>query len=316
MLPPAPAWAPGPYDAPVPPALAGPLGWFAGRGRWRAERAARRVLAAGDPRHARARAARERLRLHKDLSPLESRESELIEYFGWDVASRARACRRWFFGDDPKLEPFLAQLGVTYEQYAVMHQYVAFERLDPDRPDLFWVFDDVLGRLAALGGPRELSVLDFGGGLGETAAAFAGEGFRTVLTDALPYNHDFARFLLANRGLEAEVHLAGRPDDFYDTAADGARFGLVIEWSSLEHVPDVLGAVEKITSGLVPGGIFLSTLLGERPTPEMRAFFERDAGDAEIAAQLFDDRLHDWVHEHFTVEPSPRSIGRVLVRRG
>jgi SAM-dependent methyltransferase len=292
------------------------LGRLAGRARWRASRVRDRTAAAVDPRHARARAARERLRLYKELSDEESRLSELIEHFGWDVASRAPACRRWFFGDDPKLPRFLERLGITYEQYAVMHQYLAFHRLDPARPDLFWIYDRVLARLERLGGPGRVSVLDFGGGLGQIAAAFAGEGYRTVMTDALPYNVAFARSLVDNRDLDATIVQARRPDDFYDTAADGEPFGLVIESSALEHVPDVLGATRAITSGLVPGGIFLSTLLGVEPSPDERAFFERDAGDPDIAAQLFDDTLHAWVRERFEVATPPRTTFRLLTRRG
>jgi hypothetical protein len=220
------------------------VGWLATRGRWRAERLTAHALAVSLRRYSRARAAYERGRVYKSLGHEESRISELIEYFGWDIASRATACRRWFFGDDERLEPFLEKLGISYEQYAVMHQYIAFNRLDPGRPDLFWIYDEVLDRLEALGGPDRITILDFGGGIGDIAAAFAGEGYRTVLSDALPYNRDFARFAFENRGLEVEIHAPSAPDDFFDTAADGRRFGLVIESSSLEHVPATRSAAD------------------------------------------------------------------------
>ena len=293
----------------------GPLNWFATRGRSRAERITARALAASLGRYARAREAYERSRIYKSLSHEESRISELIEHFGWDVASRARACRRWFFGDDERLERFLSQLGISYEQYAVMHQCIAFHRLDPARPDLFWIYDEVLERLEALGGPDQLTILDFGGGIGQIAAAFAGEGYRTVLTDALPYNRDFARFTFDNRGLDVEIHAPRAPDDFFDTAADGRRFGLVIESSSLEHVPNTLGATRAMSGGLVPGGMLVSTLLGEQPSAEKRAFFERDAGDEAIAAQLFDPALHAWVREHYVIEARTRSDMHLLIKR-
>lgn len=293
----------------------GPLGWLATRGRWRAERVTARALAASLGRYARARGAYERLRIYKSLSYEESRISELIEHFGWDVASRATACRRWFFGDDEHLARFLDQLGISYEQYAVMHQYVAFSRLDRARPDLFWIYDEILGRLEALGGRDQLTILDFGGGIGEIASAFAGEGYRTVLSDALPYNRDFARFMLDNRGLDVEIHAPSAPDDVFDTAADGRRFGLVIESSSLEHVPDVLGAVQAISGGLVAGGMLVSTLLGEEPSAEKRAFFERDAGDPAVAAQLFDPGLHAWVRDHYFIEARPRTDMHILIKR-
>jgi SAM-dependent methyltransferase len=293
----------------------GPLGRLATRGRWRAERVVSQALASSLGRYARARAARERLRIYKSLSDEESRVSELIEHFGWCVASRAPACRRWFFGDDERLPRFLQQLGITYEDYAVMHQYYAFHRLDPMRPDLFWIYDEVVERLERLGGPGRVSVLDFGGGIGQIAAAFASEGYRTVLSDALPYNLDFARFMLNNRGLKPVIHAPSAPDEFYDTAADGHPFGLVIESSALEHVPDVLRAVKTISSGLIQGGMLVSTLLGDEPTAAKRAFFERDAGDPGIAKQLFHPDLQAWVREHFTSEARARTNMHILIKR-
>jgi len=293
----------------------GPLGWFGTRGRWRAERITARAVAVSLGRYARARGAYERQRIYKSLSHEESCISELIEHLGWDVASRATACRRRFFSGDEHLERFLDQLGISYDQYAVMHQYIAFHRLDPARPDLFWIYDEVLKRLEALGGPDQLTILDFGGGIGQIAAAFAGEGYRTVLSDALPYNRDFARFMFDNRGVDVEIHAPSAPDDFFDTAADGRRFGLVIESSSLEHVPDVLGAVQAISGGLVAGGMLVSTLLGEEPSAEKREFFERDAGDPAIAAQLFDTALDTWVREHYIIEARPRTDMRILIKR-
>jgi SAM-dependent methyltransferase len=293
----------------------GPPGWLATRGRSHAERLTARARAASFARYARARDAYERLCIYKSLSHEESRTSELIEYFGWDIASRATACRRWFFGDDERLKPFLDQLGITYDQYAVMHQYIAFDRLDPARPDLFWIYDEVLERLDALGGPDQLTILDFGGGIGQISAAFAGEGYRTVLSDALPYNRDFARFIFDNRGLNVEIHAPSAPDDFFDTAADGRRFGLVVESSTLEHIPDPLGAVQAISRGLVRGGVLVSTLLAGEPSAEKRAFFERDAGDPAIAAQLFDPALHAWVREHYVTEARPRTNMHILIKR-
>ena len=291
------------------------MGWLATRGRWRAERMTTRALAVSLGRYAHARDAYERDRIYKSLSHEESRVSELVEYFGWDVASRATACRRWFFGDDERLERFLDKLGISYDQYAVMHQYIAFHRLDPARPDLFWIYDEVLERLEAHGGPDQVTILDFGGGIGQIAAAFAGEGYRTILSDALPYNREFARFMFDNRGLNVEIHAPSAPDDFFDTAADGRQFGLVIESSSLEHVPDVLGAVQAISGGLVAGGTLVSTLLGGEPSAEKRAFFERDAGDAAIAAQLFDSALQAWVREHYVIEARPRTDMQILTKR-
>jgi hypothetical protein len=63
------------------------------------------------------------------------------------------------------------------------------------------------------------------------------------------------------------------------------------------------------------GGMLVSTLLGEEPSAEKRAFFERDAGDPAVAAQLFDPALHAWASEHYVIEARPRTDMHILIKR-
>src|SRR4051794_2324279 len=174
--------------------------------------------------HTRAQSVFERMHLYKDLSDYDSRLSELIEFFGWETAHKADACRRWFFGDDPKHEPFLEKLGIGYWEYSVMHQYALFNRFDPERPDMYRAYDQTIERLEQLGGPGRLSVLDFGCGLGQVGLGYAMDGYRVVSADKVKEELDFCEFLFRNRELDPHTYQATGDRDYYDTAADAHDF--------------------------------------------------------------------------------------------
>ena len=269
----------------------------------------------GREEHARAQSVFERMHLYKDLSDYDSRLSELIEYFGWETAHKADACRRWFFGDDPKHEPFLEKMGITYWEYAVMHQYALFNRYDPGRPDMYWPYDQTVAQLEKLGGPERMSVLDFGCGLGQVGLGYALDGYRVVSADKVSEELDFCEFMFRNRDLEPNTYLATGDRDYYDTAGDGHEYGLVIEWSVFEHIYDLIPAVQKITAGLVQGGIFLTTTLAKDWTPELKEHYIHDAGDEEISDQLFSKETEDFVNETFEVVDVPGSLAKLLIKR-
>ena len=255
------------------------------------------------------------LHAHKAVPDDESRLCELIEYFGWEKGHRARFTRPWFYWDDPRRKPYEAALGLTQAEFMIMHQYASFNRFDPERPDMYWLFDDIVGRLEKLGGPGELSVLDFGCGLGQIGLAFASLGYRTILSDRIAEFLDFARFLADTRGLSPELHRSETDHTYYDTAADGHPFGLVVEWSAFEHVYDSIAALERITSGLVPGGLFVTTTFAKEWTPEEIAHYVRDTQDEAISEQFLDPATNAWVEERFDVVSHPRSLGKLLVKR-
>jgi 2-polyprenyl-3-methyl-5-hydroxy-6-metoxy-1,4-benzoquinol methylase len=263
----------------------------------------------------RAQAIHRRLHLYESLSDYDSRLSELIEYFGWETGHKADACRRWFFGDDVKQQRFLEAMGLTFWEYAVMHQYAQFNRFDPERPDMYWLYDEVVERLDARG-PRDSTwVLDFGCGLGQIGLGFALDGYKVVLSDVQPPQLDFARFLSANRGVDPEIHQAAA-DEYFDTRRDGRAFGCVIEWGVLEHITDVVTCVDNITSGLVPGGLFVTTTLERDWTDDLKEFYVRDAGDPAQAAQLWGEEIEALVAERFEIVRRPGTLATVLVRKG
>lgn len=266
-------------------------------------------------RHPRAHAVYERLHRFPDVSEDESRQLELIDYFGWETGHKAQACKRWFFGDDDAHPRFLENLGITYWQYAVMHQYALFNRFSPQRPDLFWVYDEIVRRMEALDGASKLPVLDFGSGLGQIGLGFALDGHEVVLAEKVPEQVAFARFLFESRDLTPNIYEASGDRDYYDSGADGRRFGCVIEWSVFEHIYDLVQCTDTITRGLVPGGIFVTTTLAKDWTPELKEWYIHDSGDEEISDQLFSKEIEDYVAEHFEVVSNPRSIAKLLIKK-
>ena len=265
--------------------------------------------------YARAEAVHKRLHVYESLSDYDSRLSELVEYFGWETGHKAEACRRWFFGDDLKQQRFLDAMGLSYWEYAVMHQYALFNRFDPERPDMYWLYDEAVERLDQLGGRDSVWVLDFGCGLGQIGVGFALDGYKVVLSDIQPPQLDFARFLCANRDVDPEFHQAAE-GEYFDTGRDGRPFGCVIEWGVLEHIADAVACVDNITSGLVPGGVFVTTTLEREWTDELKEFYIRDAGDAAQAEQLWSDEIRSLVTERFEVVRRPGTLATLLVRRG
>jgi len=267
-------------------------------------------------RHERAEAIWRELRAHPHLPDRDSRHCELIEFLGWDVAQKAPFTTPWLFEHDPRWDHYRRQLGLEVNDFRLMHQVSLFNRLDPERHDMFWILDGLLARLEDLGGPDELSVLDFGCGPAQTGLAFASQGYRTVLDDVSPVYYEYQRFMASIRGLdERAVVVQTSEEDYYDTGADGHRYGLVVEWSTLEHSPDVRRAVDEITAGLVPGGIFLTTTLAHEWTPERREHYRQDALDEGIAEQLFSTELDAYLHERFEVLSPERTLAKVLVKR-
>jgi 2-polyprenyl-3-methyl-5-hydroxy-6-metoxy-1,4-benzoquinol methylase len=265
--------------------------------------------------HTRAQAVYERLRRHPEVTDDESRLLELIDYYGWEIGHKAWACKRWFYRDDEALGRYLEVLRLSYWQFAIMHQYALLNRFDPQRPDLFWVYDEVVRRVSELGEADDLAVLDFGCGTGQIGLGFALDGYSVISAEVEPELVTFARYLFESRGLVPEMYESTNDRDYYDSGGAGKRFGCVVEWSVFEHIYDIIECAESITRGLVPGGVFVTTTLAKHWTPELREHYARDAGDTEISDQLFSADLDEYVAENFDVVSSPDSIAKLLIQR-
>jgi SAM-dependent methyltransferase len=255
------------------------------------------------------------LRAHPHLTDRESRLCELIEYFGWEIGHKAQYATPWFYEDDPRARSYEKALGVEQTTFEILHMYALFNRMDPEREDFYWIYDGVLEQLDALGGPDELSVLDFGTGLGQIGLSLCLAGYRTVMSDKVPDFLRFVEFLARIRGLDPIIHQARDDETFYDTTADGAKFGLVVEWSVFEHVRDPIGALEQITAALLPGGIFVTTTFCKDWTPDLIEHYRRDSLEEEIADRYLSGEPDAWLRDRFDVLSPPRTLAKVLVRR-
>jgi len=255
------------------------------------------------------------LRAHPHLDDRESRYCELVEFFGYETGAKAPYCAPWFYWDDPRRPAYLQQLGLDELTFGVLHMYSLFNRIDPARQDLYYIYDGLLARLHELGGPDKMSVLDFGCGLGQNGLAFAAAGYRTLMIDVVPLYLDFVRFLARNRGLEPDVQRASSEEEFHDTGADGHAYGVVIEWSTFEHVSGTKAALERVLSGLVPGGMFVTTTFCREWTPQEIEHYKRDTQDDELAAEYMSGEVDEWLRESFDVLSPEQTLAKVLVKR-
>jgi SAM-dependent methyltransferase len=256
------------------------------------------------------------LRAHPHLTDRDSRLCELVEFFGFEIAQKAPYATPWLYDDDPRKKRYIEEkLGLDRTTFDILHMYALFNRMDPDRHDLYWIYDGLLRRLELLGGPGVVSVLDFGTGLGQIGLAFAAAGYRTVMSDRVDRYLAFARFLAEVRGLDPVFHEAPTDDTFYDTGQDGHSYGLVVEWSTFEHVYASIPALEAITSGLVTGGMFVTTTFCKDWTAAEIEHYRRDSQDAEIAEQYLSRETDSWIRERFDVLLPPKTIAKVLVKR-
>jgi hypothetical protein len=126
---------------------------------------------------------------------------------------------------------------------------------------------------------------------------------------------DFFRFMCDVRNVEPVIVQSEHERDYYESGADGHRYGLVIEWSVFEHIYDVIEAVEKITTGLVPGGMFVTTTLCRDWDDEAEAHFRRDTQDERIIDQVLSGEVDEWLRERFEVLSPAKTLAKVLVKR-
>jgi len=127
--------------------------------------------------------------------------------------------------------------------------------------------------------------LEIGSGLGGPARYLAARGgVRVTALELQPDQHELATRLTARCGLDTRVeHLGG---DFL-TAEWGARkFGAIVSWLALYHIPDRQRLLKKCHALLPPGGYFY--------TEDLCAIGEIDAAQrAELERDLFAITLPD-----------------------
>ena len=82
-----------------------------------------------------------------------------------------------------------------------------------------------------------------------------------------------------------------------------------------EHIYDVIEAVEKITAGLVPGGMFVTTTLCRDWDDEAEAHFRRDTPGRSDHRPGLSPEVDAWLRERFEVLSPAKTLAKVLIKR-
>ena len=134
-------------------------------------------------------------------------------------------------------------------------------------------------------------VLDVGCGIGRHAHYLAGEGFACVGIDASESGLAYARERAAAAGLTIDY----RGGTFYELPFAERTFGAVIAWNVIYHGDRRVTqrAVDEFARVLLPGGIYVGTMLSKRDANYGRG--------REVQPDTFvvDDATDDKVHPHF-----------------
>ncbi len=153
-------------------------------------------------------------------------------------------------------------------------------------------------RLAPLGGPAGLSVLDVGCGAGLASEALARLGARVTGLDAAPEALAAARAHAAAEGLDI-TYREGAPEDL---AAEGAQFDAVVALEVVEHVADRAAFCAALAAVAKPGApVFLSTI-----NRTARSLLLAKIG-AEYVLRMLPVGTHRW-----RAFPTPSELGTAL----
>jgi 2-polyprenyl-3-methyl-5-hydroxy-6-metoxy-1,4-benzoquinol methylase len=119
---------------------------------------------------------------------------------------------------------------------------------------------DEMVELAARAG---LSVLDCGGGIGDTALAFAANGVAVTYVDFPGVCSDFARFRWREHGCAERVRIL-TPGDFWNRK--DLAFGMVVSIDVLEHLENPVRHACRYRDLLEPGGrLFVTACFEHSP---------------------------------------------------
>ena len=131
-------------------------------------------------------------------------------------------------------------------------------------------------------------VLDVGCGIGRHARYLAGEGFTCAGIDASQTGLDFARHEAAAAGLQIDFREAA----FYELPFEAHSFDGLIAWNVIYHGDGevVQRAIDEFARVLVPGGVYVGTLLSRRNRAYGRGREVRP--DTFVVYDATDDKVH------------------------
>ncbi|MBV9576962.1 MAG: class I SAM-dependent methyltransferase [Chloroflexi bacterium] len=134
-------------------------------------------------------------------------------------------------------------------------------------------------------------VLDVGCGIGRHARYLASEGYACVGIDASESGLAYARQQASMAGLSVDYQLG----TFYALPFNGESFDAVVAWNVLYHGDGDVArqAIDGIRRVLVPGGLYVGTMLSRRNAQYGRG--------REVAPDTFvvDGDPNDKAHPHF-----------------
>jgi 2-polyprenyl-3-methyl-5-hydroxy-6-metoxy-1,4-benzoquinol methylase len=193
---------------------------------------------------------------HPYASLVASLRADAGRFLGLDAASlearmataRDERNRRWIEAN-PRTEEERNRLYASLGELDLL-KYAAWHLEDAPKHLLH---DEAVALAQRLGG----SVLDCGGGIGDTALAFAANGVPVTYVDFPGPCSEFARMRWERFGCAGHV-TALSPDDFW-TKNDGG-FALVASFDVLEHLENPVRHALRYAELLRPGGrLFLTT---------------------------------------------------------
>lgn len=164
-----------------------------------------------------------------------------------DVERRMREARdernrRWIEAD-PRTEEERNKLYSALGELDLF-KYAEWHRTDLEKQRLH---DEMVGVAREAG----VTVLDCGGGIGDTTLAFAANGIDVTYVDLPGICSEFARFRWDRFACAGRVHPL-RPEEFWERA--DRRFGMIVSIDVLEHLENPVKHARRYLELLKPGG--------------------------------------------------------------
>ena len=182
--------------------------------------------------------------------------ADIAQFRGWSESEAARRMQgardernRLWIAANPRNEAEREALYSSLGELDLL-KYAEWHRHDKEKQALH-------DEMVELARKQRLEVLDCGGGIGDTALAFAGNGVAVTYLDVPGPCSDFARFRWEKHGCAERVRRTTLRE-FDDLLR--ASFGMIASFDVLEHLENPVHHVRRYIELLRPGGhLFVTT---------------------------------------------------------